>query len=122
MKRSKVGSFCETYGTTIENRVLEYLLENQDLDTAVGDMAKEVGISRPKAYEVVEEFERNGYVIKSRVVGKTQLYKLNKSNIRIQIFLRNFEECLQLIVEEQQGNKLLVSAPMNFGMASTRPA
>lgn len=121
MNKSKIGSFCETYGATIENRVLEYLLENQVLDVAVGDMAKEVGISRPKAYEVIEDFEQNGYIVKSRVVGKTQLYRLNKSNIRIQIFLRNFEECLQLIIEEQQGNRLLVSAPMNFGMAAARP-
>ena len=31
MKKSEIGAFCETYGATIENRMLEHLLENQDL-------------------------------------------------------------------------------------------
>ena len=37
-----VGAFCEVYGVTIRNRVIEYLLENQDIDFAIGDMAKEI--------------------------------------------------------------------------------
>ncbi|MBU0459649.1 MAG: helix-turn-helix domain-containing protein [Nanoarchaeota archaeon] len=113
-----MGTFCETYGTTIENRVLEHLLENQDLDIAVGDMAKELDISRPKAYEVIKEFESKEFVVKSRVIGKTQLYKLNKDNIRVKIFLRNFDECLQLIIEEYSGNIPTISAPMNIGVAA----
>ena len=64
MRRSEIGAFCETYGATIENQVLEYLLENQDLDVAVGDMAKELDISRPKAYDVTENFENKEYLVK----------------------------------------------------------
>jgi len=96
----KNGVFCETYGNTIKNRVLEYLLENQDLDFAVGDMAKELGISKPKAYEVIKEFEKKKYVHKSRIVGKTQLYILTKENKRVRLFLRDFKECLKLVAEE----------------------
>ena len=73
-----IGTFCETYGNTINNRIFEYLLENQNLDFAIGDMAKELHISRPKAYEVINSFEGKDYVKKSRIVGKTQLYLLNK--------------------------------------------
>lgn len=121
MKNRKGGAFCETYGATIENGVLEYLLENQDLDVAVGDLAKEVSISRPKAYGVIKEFEKNGFVEKTRVVGKTQLYKLNKENIRVKIFLRNFQECLQLIIEEYAENRFVGSSPTGFGVASAKP-
>ena len=122
MKRDEIGAFCETYGATIENRVLEHLLENQDLDIAVGDMAKELEISRTKAYDVIKEFEEKEYVLKSRIIGKTQLYKLNKENVRIRIFLRNFDECLQLVIEEHSGkNKTTVSAPMGIGVAAVKP-
>jgi sugar-specific transcriptional regulator TrmB len=76
------------------------MLENQDLDFAVGDMAKELKISRPKAYEVIRQFEKKDYVKKSRVVGKTQLYKLNKENLRVKLLLRDFRECLKLVTEE----------------------
>ncbi len=96
----EMGAFCETYGNTIPNRILEYSMENEDLDFAVGDMAKELEISKPKAYEIIGNFEKKGYVKKSRIVGKTQLYMLNKENSRVKLFLRNFKECLRLIAEE----------------------
>ena len=105
---NQTGAFCETYGNTINNRVLEYMLENQDLDFAVGDMAKEIKISRPKAYEVVKEFGKKGYVIKSRIISKTQLHMLNKKNKRVKLFLRDFKECLKLVVEKY-GEKKQIS-------------
>ncbi len=120
MKESEAGAFCETYGVTIENSILEYLLENQDLDFAIGDMAEELDVSRPKAYEVMKDFEVKGYVMKSRIIGKTQLYKLNKDNIRVKIFLRNFEECLRLVIEENSEISPMVIAPMNVGLASAK--
>lgn len=94
------GAFCEIYGSTIKNEVLEYLMENEDLDIAVGDMAQELGISRPKAYQIVNEFEQKEYVKKSRIIGNTQLYKLNKENKRVHLFLEGFKECLRLVAEE----------------------
>lgn len=97
-----IGIFCETYGNTINNRILEYLLENQSLDFAIGDMTKELRISRPKAYEVMRDFEKKEFVKKSRIVGKTQLYLLNKENKRVQLFLKTFRECLKLVVEEYE--------------------
>jgi len=96
------GIFCEVYGKSMHNLVLEYLLENQDLDFAIGDLAKEVKISRPKAYEVIKELLKKKYVKKSRVIGKTQLYMLDKSNKRVKLLIRNFIECLKLAYEEKK--------------------
>src|SRR3989338_2791838 len=97
---NKPGAFCETYGNSIHNRIIEFMLENQEIDFAIGDMAKELGISRPKAYEAARYFEMKGYLTKSRVVSKTQLYKLNKEDKRVKLFMKDFKECLRLIVEE----------------------
>ncbi|MFH1637672.1 MAG: helix-turn-helix domain-containing protein [Candidatus Woesearchaeota archaeon] len=97
---AEIGAFCETYGNTIQNRILEYILENQDLDFAVSDITKELRISKPKIYEVIKYFEEKGYVIKSRIVSKTQLYILNKKNKRVKLFLKDLSECLRLIAEE----------------------
>lgn len=99
-RENEVGAFCETYGNTIPNRILEYLMENGDLDFAVGEMAKELQISKPKAYETIREFEIKGYLKKSRIVGKTQLYVLNKDNPRVKLFLGDFKKCLRIVVEE----------------------
>ena len=100
MNENEHGAFCETYGNTISNRILEYLMENEDLDFAVGDMAKELKISKPKAYEIIGDFEKKGYVKKSRIIGKTQLYILNKEDSRVKLFLRDFKECLRIVADE----------------------
>ena len=115
-----IGAFCETYGITIKNRVLEYLLENQELDFAVGDMAKELKISKPKAYEVIKKYEKKNFVKKSRVVGKTQLYIINKQNKRIKLFLRDFKECLKIVAEENHEKIISMTSTPSVGPASTR--
>jgi len=117
---NKIGAFCETYGNTISNRILEYLMENEELDFAVGDMAKELKISKPKAYEIIKEFEKKRYVKKSRVVGKTQLYLLNKEDSRIKLFLKDFKECLRIVTEEYSEESLYenTSSDKNYVLAN----
>jgi DNA-binding IclR family transcriptional regulator len=118
--KKQTGAFCETYGNTISNRFLEYLLENQNLDIAIGDCAKEMGISRPKAYQIAELFEKKGFIKKSRIIGKTQLYKLNKENLRVKLFLRDFKECLRMMVEES-GDKVNPAGSSNWaGVVSAK--
>jgi len=96
----KGGAFCDTYGLSIRNIVVEHLLENQGLDFAIGDVAKETKVSRPKAYDIIGELEKKGFVIKSRIIGKTQLYLLNKDNPRAKLMMKDFKECLRLVAEE----------------------
>ena len=95
-----MGAFCDIYGDTIENNVLEFILENNSIDFAVGDMAKQLDISRPKAYQAVDYFIKKGFLIKSRIVGKTQLYIINKESKIVQLLLKSFKDCLKIIVEE----------------------
>ena len=99
-KKGEVGKFCELYGESIRNRVLEYILENQSLDFAIGDLAEEIKISRPKAYEEAKALEKKKYIIKTRIVAGTQLYGLNKENQDVKQLMKTFDECLDLVVEE----------------------
>jgi len=121
-KEQEFGAFCELYGKTIRNLIIEYLLENKGLDFAVGDMANELNISRPKAYELIKEFEKDKLVEKSRIVSGTQLYKLNEVNRRVKQLLKNFKECLKLILEEQseKRNNNISNSSCSVGMACAK--
>lgn len=112
---ANIGAFCEIYGNTIRNRVIEFLMENHRLDFAVGDMAKELSISRPKAYEIINNFEEKKYVKKSRIIGKTQLYILNKQNNIVRLLLKNFKNCLRVVLNEH-------SEKTNFKTAKNKKA
>jgi predicted transcriptional regulator len=104
------GCFCEVYGITLENRILEYILICRTLDWAIGDMARELKISRPTAYEVIANFEKKGIVKKTRIIGRTQLYTMNNENPLSKIYLRNFKECLNMVIEEYSQPKKKTAA------------
>ena len=97
-----MSAFCETYGNTLRNKALEFWLENHPLDFGIGDMAEEIGISRPKAYELAYQFEKESIIRKTRKVGRTQLYTLNDKNPKVKLHIRNFMECIRLVALEYQ--------------------
>ncbi len=96
---NECGIFCEIYGNTIRNRVVEYLLENRGLDFAASTLSKELSISRPKAYGIINELLLKAYIQKSRIVGRTQLYRLDTKHRIIRLMAGNFDECLRLAAE-----------------------
>ncbi|MGV8172224.1 MAG: hypothetical protein ACP5OA_06050 [Candidatus Woesearchaeota archaeon] len=118
MRYDKDDAFCEVYGFTLNNLVWGYLLENRRIGIAVGDMAKELGISRPKAYQIIEEFTKKRYVVKSRIIGKTQLYELDKDNPIVKIYIRNFKECIQMVVDEYKSKKNNHSGNMSTSIST----
>ena len=99
------GQYCEIYGKTLRNRVLEFFLEAYFADIAVSEITDLSNISKPKAYQIIDEFIKKGFVIKSRVIGKTQMYKLNTENPIVKIYIRNFKECLNMVFEQYSKKK-----------------
>ena len=89
MVKIKPGMFCKVYGSGLRNRVLEYMLEFGELDFAAGDIAKEIGISRPKTYQIIAELELQKIIKKSRVVSGTQLYVLNDELLQVKLWWAN---------------------------------
>ena len=118
MKFHEHDAFCDTYGRTLNNLVWGHFLTNANGGTAVGDMAKEIGISRPKAYQIIGEFLKKGYIKKSRVFGKTQIYSLNEENYVVKLFQRNFKECLTMVAEQYSKRKTTSSASTGVSLST----
>ena len=98
-KEPDYGTFCEVYGKTLRNLVLENILERGDLDFAVSDILNEIAISKPKLYQIVEDLFKNKIIIKSRSVAGTQLYLLNKKNRKVSLLSESFRRCLKMVFE-----------------------
>ena len=118
MTRYNYGQFCEVYGKTLTNLLWENVLCFEDY-IDVGFVAKEIGISRPKAYKLIYEFLEKGYLVKQRIVGKTQLYKLNKEHPIVKIHLRNFRECGRMVSEKYKKSTTHTTNNV-IGLASTK--
>ncbi len=105
MKGKKWGDFCEMFGATPRNRIVEFFLEIRELDFAIGDVAKETGLNRATTYNTIEGLLAQKVLIPSRKVSGGQLYKLNKEKREIKVLIEVFNLILSRIVNEHSSKE-----------------
>jgi hypothetical protein len=87
--------FLDKVGDTPSLRILEYFLEFSESDHAVGDVLECIGMSRSTFYAVWPVIIANEYVVISKTVGKTRLYKLNTKNTYVLLFIQIFDAAMK---------------------------
>ena len=83
----------EVIGATIENRIIDFLIEGKGLDYTKKDIADACEISRPTLYKAFPRLLKEGIIKPTRVIGRIQLYTLNTGNEKIKALLK-LEEIL----------------------------
>ena len=82
------SAFLEYFGDTPKLRFLDFLIGNHFFDFNMTDMAREAKISYNSLKSFFDEFLEKGIIVKTRRVGKSDMYKLNMENATAQNFLR----------------------------------
>jgi len=82
------SAFLEYFGDTPKLRFLDFLIGNHFFDFNMTDMARESNISYNSLKDFFGDFLEKGIIIKTRRVGKSDMYKLNMDNIIAQNFLK----------------------------------
>ncbi len=72
--------FVEVFGNNPIIKVLDFLISFQLFDYPLTEIAKNSGVSYSSLQTFWGKLERNNIVIKTRRVGKSDLYKLNTKN------------------------------------------
>ena len=72
--------FVEVFGNNPVMKVLDFLITFQAFDYPLTEIAKNSGVSYSTLQAFWDKLERNGIVVKTRRVGKSDLYKLNTNN------------------------------------------
>lgn len=72
--------FVEIFGKTPIIKVLDFLITYQLFDYPLTEIAKNSGVSYSSLQTFWHKLEKNKIVIKTRRVGKSDLYKLNTDN------------------------------------------
>lgn len=88
MEQENTSAFLEYFGNTPKLRFLNFLIGNHFFDFNMTDMAREASISYNSLVGFFNEFLEKGIVIKTRRVGKSDMYKLNMDNPIAQKFLQ----------------------------------
>ncbi len=83
----------DVIGDTIENRIIDFLIEGRGMDYAKKDIADNCNISRPTLYKVLPRLIKKGVVKSTRTIGRVQLYAINTENEKVKALLK-LEEIL----------------------------
>lgn len=97
MTNEEVGEFVRLFGDTPKNRILEFFLALRTLDQGIGDIADECNLSRQTAYSTMTELIKEKIIVQSRIIGRTQLYKLNLNNQNVKLLIDVFDMILSRI-------------------------
>jgi len=122
MGKENTSAFLEYFGNTPKLRFLNFLIGNHFFDFNVTDMARESNISYNSLVGFFDEFLKKGIIVKTRRVGKSDMYKLNMDNFVAQNFLKfawfltkedlgvgeSFREGMPTARELEFGNKVAV--------------
>ncbi len=80
--------FLEVFGNNPITKVLDFLITFQSFDYSLTEIAKNSGVSYSTLQTFWDKLEKNKIVIKTRRVGKSDLYKLNINNPAIKQLIR----------------------------------
>ena len=80
--------FVEIFGNNPVIKVLDFLIAFQAFDYPLTEIAKNSGVSYSTLQTFFSNLIRNNIVIKTRRVGKSDLYKLNTRNPAVQQLIK----------------------------------
>jgi len=88
MVKRKKTVFIEIFGSNPIMKVLDFLITFQAFDYPLTEIAKNSEVSYSTLQTFWEKLEKNKIVIKTRRVGKSDLYKLNTKNPAVQQLIK----------------------------------
>ena len=72
--------FVEVFGSNPIIKVLDFLMTFQLFDYSLTEIARNSGVSYSTLQTFWNKLERNNIVVKTRRIGKSDLYKINTKN------------------------------------------
>jgi len=107
MERTK-SVFVETFGDSPHIRTLDVFLTFSEFDYSKSQIAAELGISRITIEPIWNKLIKGGFLKKIRIIGRAEMYSLNKSNPRVRELLDlNFKFCSSAADEEIEEGKII---------------
>ena len=97
-------------GDTPEHTVIDFLIEGLGIDYTKIDIARGAEISRPTLYKILRKLENEEVIMPTRIIGRSQLYTLNRKNEKVR-FLLKMEEMLLAKSFDDAGEKMVAKVP-----------
>ena len=108
--RMEKSMLLKVIGDSIENRIIDFLIEGIGLDYTKKDIADNCGISRPTLYKIFPKLIKEGIVRPTKKIGRIQLYSLNTENDKVKALLKLEGFLIKKSFEDVERQKVAVKA------------
>ena len=99
--------FREFIGDNPTTRILEFLIEGKDFDYSLTDIANNSGVSWRTVHRIFPKFIKNNIAIKTRMIGRAQLYKINDKNESVKKLIELFNKLMINELESMENKQLI---------------
>ena len=105
------SSFRVVFGDSPIVKVIDFFLDNREFDYSLTDIAKNADIGWSTLHEFWDKLAGLGIVIKTRRIGRAELYKLNPDSLLVKKLIELDNDISKKLVEEEiSKQKLKVTA------------
>ena len=94
--------FLNKFGDYPINRVLDFLVVFNKFDYSIADIAKNSGVGYSTLKILMKELIKNKFVVHSRDVGKSKMFKLNNENPIVKRFMQFYWDITNNIVLDKK--------------------
>lgn len=98
---AKKSAFVETFGDSPYVRTLDFFLTFPSFDYSKTQVARETGVSRITMDFIWGQLLKEGFIKKTRDIGRAELFKLNMQNPRVKTLLDTDFRLSRAFAEEQ---------------------
>lgn len=102
------GLWCELFGVTPYNRILEEILIGSDIDLTIQALVSSTDLTKPTVYKIIKQLVKEKIVKPTRSIAGAQLYALNKDNEKAGFLLKTFNDLLEQEIKKHSKRPILV--------------
>jgi len=96
------SAFVRAFGDAPHVRVLDFFLTFPAYDYAKKQVADETGVARLTVEKIWKHLVEEGFIVKTRRIGRAEMYRLNAANPRVKAVLEMDFKLSQAFAEEQK--------------------
>ena len=110
---SEDSIFVKTFGDYPAIRIMDFLIESDMFDYPITEIAKNSGVHFQTFQKIWPRFVKDNFVVKTRKLGNSELYKINKDNPVMQKLIELDRFLCKQYSGKQIKNKVLINARNN---------
>lgn len=107
MKQESI--FADYFGDTPTVRILNFLILGKDFDYSMTDIAEGGHVGWTSFTRVWKELEKRNAIVRTRIIGRAKLYKLNVGDPTVQKLIKLHWEIIKTETDKMLSEKRLLA-------------